>query len=294
MVTVGYGIAALLGLLMGSFAGATVWRLRARQLAEDKTTGERVPARELKRLKPLLGRSFTRDRSRCLECHHELRWYDLIPLVSWLSTRGKCRYCRKPIGWFEPLIELGTATVFVLFYHHWVSLYDLTMPLGLGLWGIALVMLVILFAYDAKWFLLPDIVTFPLIAVGAVLAALNVLSSSDMLATFYSTMGAVAVLGGLYLVLWLVSKGKWVGFGDVKLGLALGLLIGEWHLALLALFLANLVGTLIVLPGIMTGRLSRKAQVPFGPLLISGFFIALLWGTPIIEWYVRFTTTLML
>ena len=83
----------LLGLCFGSFAGATVWRLRARQLVADRASGEDVDSKELKKLLPLTKVSFAKDRSKCLHCGYELRWYDLIPLVSWVSLKGRCRQC---------------------------------------------------------------------------------------------------------------------------------------------------------------------------------------------------------
>ena len=100
---------------------------------------------------------------------------------------------------------------------------------------------------------------------------------------------SVLILGGLYLLLWTVSKGRWVGFGDVKLGLALGLLLVNWKLALLTLILANLIGTLVVLPGLVAKKLSRTSQVPFGPFLIAGFFISVVAGYPIINGYESFS-----
>src|SRR6476661_6297359 len=107
-----YSVITVIGLVMGSFAGAQVWRLRARQLVEDSSNGESVDSHELKRLRPLTGRKTSEDRSQCLSCGHTLAWYDLVPLASWASTQGKCRYCKKPIGKFEPFIEIGTALIF--------------------------------------------------------------------------------------------------------------------------------------------------------------------------------------
>lgn len=282
---------AVLGLLLGSFAGASVWRLRAWQLVEDKKEGYKVDQKELKRLKPLTGHSLTTDRSRCLECGHTLAWYDLIPLVSWLSTGGKCRYCRKSIGWFEPAIELATAGVFVALYTLWAYAPVVGPVWLLPLWLLAMMGLVILFIYDFRWFLLPNMVMWPLITVSGVIAAVRVAGQSSIAEALLSLCGSVAVLGGLYLLLYLYSRYRfgeektWVGFGDVKLGLALGLLLGDWRLALLALFLANFVGVLIVLPQLAMRKLSMKAHIPFGPLLIIGFLIALFAGTPIIDWY---------
>ncbi len=285
-------IAGVMGLLLGSFAGAQVWRLRARQLAHDKAAGEEYDTSEYKRLHGLMGQKTSEDRSRCLSCGHTLAWYDLIPLVSWVSTRGKCRYCKQPIGLLEPLIELGTASVFGLFTYMWIASSGLQAfgLILLLLWLAAFVMLIILFVYDLKWFLLPDVIMFPLIGLSLVISLMSItLFSNATLGEIASTTTSVAILGGLYLILWLVSKGAWVGFGDVKLGVALGLLLMDWKLALLTLFLANLIGTLVVLPGLLSGKLSRKAQVPFGPFLILGFFISLTAGHWILDGYMAFT-----
>ena len=109
-------IVSIGGLMLGSFAGAQVWRLRARQLDEDRQAGETIDKQELSRLKPLISVSLTSDRSVCLYCHHQLRWYDMIPLLSWAGTGGRCRYCRQSIGSLEPLIELGLSAAFVISY----------------------------------------------------------------------------------------------------------------------------------------------------------------------------------
>ena len=284
---------AVLGLVLGSFAGAQVWRLRARQLQEDKDAKESYDKAEYARLKPLIGQKTKEDRSRCLSCGHALAWYDLIPLFSWVSTKGNCRYCKTPIGRFEPIIELGTAATFGIITATFVSSFGLS-PVGivlLVLWLAALTMLVILFAYDLKWFLLPDRIVFPLIILAVIIQVvlLTSLPNGIDLTVLASIIGSVGILSGLYFILWLVSRGQWVGFGDVKLGIALGILIADWKLALLTLFLANLIGTLIVLPGLMTKKLSRKSQVPFGPFLIIGFFISLVAGSYLIAGYEDFT-----
>lgn len=276
----------LLGLCMGSFAGASVWRLRARQLAEDKAAGEPVDRGEYEQLSPLTKETLSTDRSRCLQCGHPLAWYDLVPLISWLSLRGRCRYCKAPIGKFELLMELGVATVFVLSFLLWPEpLTTLLGALHFGLWLSAATLLAILFAYDLKWFLLPDRVVFPLAVVGFAVSILHLVSATDVAGALISLGGGVLVLSGLYYLLWLISKGQWVGFGDIKLGFALALLLSDWRLALVALFSANLIGSLVVMPGMLTGRLNRKAHVPFGPLLIAGAVLAMLVGNQIITWY---------
>lgn len=285
---------AVFGLVMGSFAGAQVWRLRARQLVADAADGElsKDEQKELRRLRPLRDKTFKNDRSQCLHCQHELQVIDLIPLLSWVSTGGKCRYCKKSIGHFEPVIELCTATLFVTSYLLWPwPLVDAFPFVLFGLWLLAVVLFVILFAYDTKWFLLPDVIVWPLAAIGGVFAISQLSGTVDFAKALLSLTGAVAILAGLYAALYYYSlwrsrgESTWVGFGDVKLGLVLALFLADWRLAFLTLFLANLIGSLIVIPGLLLKLLSRGAHIPFGPLLIAGFFISFFWGEQIIDWF---------
>lgn len=279
---------AIFGLAMGSFAGATVWRLRAKQLVQDKLDGEEYDKREYKALLPLTKTTTTNDRSRCLHCGHTLAWYDLVPLISWFSTGGKCRYCHVRIGSFEPLIELGVAVFFVASYLLWPYSLGTTLEVGhLALWLLGGVMLAILFAYDLKWFLLPNKIVFPLIAIGALVASIIVGTSPDVWNAFINLAFAILILSGLYFAIWILSKGKWIGFGDVKLGLALALLLADYKLAIVALFAANLIGCLIVIPGMIRGKMTRTTHVPFGPLLILGFVIAGLAGQQLIDAYMN-------
>lgn len=290
---IGMGI---LGSVVGSFAGASVWRLRARQLIEDKKRKEPIDSSELRRLRPLAEQRISNDRSRCLDCGHELAWYDLVPLLSWASTGGRCRYCQQPIGRFEPAIEVATAAFFLSFALYWWSNYDLADTWGVfGVWLGVLVCTVILFVYDLKWFLLPDRVMWPFIAFSTAIGAVAVVSSAQPLVELVSVLAGIVILSGLYLALWFGSRGAWVGFGDVKLGLGLALLLADWRLAFLTLFLANAIGTLVVLPGLLTGKVSKKAHIPFGPLLIIGAFISLYFGDAIIQqFYLLSSMALML
>lgn len=283
-------ILGLLGLFFGSFAGASVWRLRARQLRIDISEGEKVGKKALQEVTKIKKGPALEDRSVCLHCGHQLKWYDLIPIISWLSLQGRCRYCRVAIGWFEPAIELGVAAFFVVSYLFWpsqlVSITDITQFI---IWLIAGVGLAILFVYDMRWFLLPNSVVFPLLGLG-IINVLVVLADrqfawSEIIGIFYGC----AILSGLYYLIYILSRYKWVGFGDVKLGLVLALLLADWRLSALALFLANLIGTIIYLPLMARGSVKRRTHIPFGPLLIGGWFIAGLFGTYIIAWYLTFT-----
>lgn len=277
---------AIIGAAMGSFAAATVWRLRAMQLQADKSAGQSYDKKEYSLLKTLLGKGFINDRSQCLHCHKELAWYELLPIVSWVVQKGACRSCKKPIGQFEIIAEVGVLLFFVASYLLWPT--ALSTPLEvvhLVLWLIAGVVMAILFAYDAKWFLLPDLLSIILIGIGVGVTAVVAVGSGDVLAIILSALGSVGVLGGLYGILYLVSRGRWVGLGDVILGTGLGLLLVQWQLALVALFMANLIGCIIVIPLMIAGKLKKNAHVPFGPLLIAGAVIAWFFGATIIDWY---------
>lgn len=276
----------LAGATLGSFAGAQVWRLRARQLAAEKQAGEKVDQKEFKRLKPLLEKRVKDDRSRCLSCGHKLRWYDLAPVISWLSLRGRCRYCRASIGWWEILLEVGLGSLFVLSYIFWPG--SLANPLELVkfvAWLIALVAMAVNFVYDARWLLLVPILNWLLIGLGLLYATISALQSADPVGVALSTIGAVLLLGGLYWLLWLVSRGRWVGEGDMYIGAGLALFLGGWQLGFVALFAANLIGTVLIAPGLFSGKIGKGSQVPFGPLLIAGGVLTWFVGDAVVRWY---------
>lgn len=245
---------------MGSFVGALVWRLHT-------------------------GRDFVKERSECEKCHHKLSALDLVPIFSWIFLRGKCRYCHKKIGIHALLLELSVGLVFAVSYIYWpLGLESWQAIVSFGLWLVFMVGLAALFLYDLKWQLLLDKIVFPLIVLGLIDAALRATLNGEHY--LLHIISGAAVLGGLYAALYGLSGGRWVGFGDVKLGIFMGAVLG-WEKALLVLFLANVLGFLVVMPGLMTGKLSRKSHVPFGPFLIMGFVIAGLFGDTIIRWYMQ-------
>jgi leader peptidase (prepilin peptidase)/N-methyltransferase len=284
-----YAALIIFGATFGSYGAATVWRLRARQLAADKKAGEDYDKKEYKRLKKIISTPL-QDHSQCLHCDYMLKWYDLIPVVSWLSLKGKCRNCRKPIGWFEFVMEIGVAAFFVLSYILWPNALTIGLDNGLEiahfvLWLAAGVVMAILFAYDAKWFLLPNRLSLALSVIGAGIVGITIAQTGDVTGTLLSALGSVAALAGVYGLLYVVSKGRWVGFGDVKLGVGLGLVLVDLPLAIAALFLANFIGCLIVIPLMASKKLKRTSHVPFGPMLIGGMVVAWFFGSAITNWY---------
>jgi len=280
-----YVALTLFGAALGSFAAASVWRLRARQLVADKEAGEEYDKKEYKRLKKIISKPLD-DHSQCLHCEYKLKWYDMIPIISWLSLRGKCRNCKKPIGWFEFLMEVGVAAFFVLSYTFWPGGVETALQIThFVLWLIAGVIMSILFAYDVKWFLLPDKLNFALAIVGLAIVGVVAVETGDVTGTLLSALAGVAILSGLYAVLYFVSKGRWVGFGDVKLNVGLALILVDWQLALVALFLANFIGCLIVIPLLASKKIARNSHIPFGPLLIAGAIFSFFLGWVILNWY---------
>ena len=274
------GALLFLGVVLGSFAGAQVWRVRARQLRTDKQTGHPYDKHEWRQLRVLLQGTLRDDRSRCLQCGHVLAWYDLLPVLSWLSTGGRCRYCQQFIGWFELVMELVLGVGLALSYLVWPWALPAS-SLLFAVWVVVALVLMILAAYDAKWQLLPDPLNYGLMALGALFVLVRVMTLHDV--DFVSLTGAVALLAGLYGGLYAISRGAWIGFGDVKLCVGLALLLGDWRLAFMTLFFSNMLGCIIVLPGLARGQLNTRSQVPFGPLLIIGCVISLLFGGSILR-----------
>jgi len=251
----------LLGLVFGSFVNALVYRLHAK-------------------------RDFVRERSECFNCHHVLGSKDLVPVLSWLALHGRCRYCHHPIP-DSPIVELAVPAAFVLSYIYWPLPFQGAGLLSFVLWLVCIVGFAALTLYDLKWFLLPNKIVFPLIG----LAVVQVLVTSLFISgTWTSIVGSVigaAVISGFFYLLFIASSGKWIGFGDVKLGIVLGLLAGGALKALLLLFIASAAGLLVALPLVIAGKANRKSHLPFGPLLILGMIVVTLWGTQIIGGYTR-------
>ena len=268
---------AVLGALLGSFACAQVWRLRARQLVVDKRDGEPVDRKELATLKPLL-KPAMQDRSECLHCHHPLAWYDLIPVASWLTLRGRCRYCRAPIGGAEIAAEIGLAATFVLSYLFWpVPLLSTGAMIAFSLWLVGCVVMTILLIYDMKWALLPFALNIALIVIAVAFRVCMALSTGE--SALGSLVLGLVLLAGLYL---LFSMFGWAGMGDGILGVSLALFVGTWEQAFLVLFLANLLGCLMLIPLMLRKQLHRQARIPFGPFMIIAAVIVMLWGNDIV------------
>ena len=260
----------VLGLVMGSFASAYVWRLRKRETAR----GSKVAAKY----------TMSRGRSMCPHCQHRLFAKDLVPLLSWLSLAGKCRYCQSSIGAQYPLTELVVSLLFVTSYLFWPFGFT---PIGWGLFVLWLVLVeigVILAVYDMRWTELPFRIVRPFTAVTVVFVGVRAYVQADFWSIGYALLAA-AILFGLFWAIHVGSKGEWIGGGDVVLAPALGLLAGTPLVVLLLLFIASFCGVIVALPGVLARHRSLVSKIPFGPFLLIATWVVVLWGERLITWY---------
>ena len=265
-------VLVFLGLCLGSFVNALVWRIHKQEAAGSKKAKQKY--------------SIANGRSMCPACKHTLAPLDLVPVFSWLMLRGKCRYCRKPIQ-DTPLAELVTPVLFILSYVYWPVSWSGQGKTLFGFWLIFLVGFVALALYDIRWYILPDRIVFPLMGlVGLQLVAQVALFEGglDVIATAF---WGVVMGGGIFWLLFRVSDGTWIGGGDVKLGFLLGALVGGPVQALLLIFVASLVGTAVSLPLMGLRGLKKTAHIPFGPFLLIAAVIVRLFGTDLVHWYQR-------
>jgi len=275
----------LIGLCFGSFVNALVWRV----YEQEKENSKKKPDK-----KYLAKLSITKGRSICPHCKHELAVRDLIPVLSWLSLKGKCRYCGKPISAQYPIVELGMVVLLVGSYLWWPNSFNTTQYELFGLWVVMMIGFLALTVYDLKWYLLPNRLLYPLFVPAVAWMAISVSTShgKGLGYTLAEVVISMVIDGGLFYILYQVSAGKWIGGGDVRLGWLLGLLALTPARAVLVLFLASLLGTAFSLPLLVTKKLKRDSVVPFGPFLLLAAVLVQLFGASLLAWYDR--TFLML
>lgn len=261
----------VLGAVFGSFACCQAWRWHYR-VEKKKDLGQW---------------------SVCLHCKKRLKWYDNIPILSWLFLRGKCRYCHAKIGWADFISEIGLAVAFLMLswayflpiLNNWNALATRPdfLALQLGVFVLTLILMVVLTVlavYDAKWGELPVVLLILAIVFGMMIFVLrtynlSLVDNGDIVKGMISALIGVVILAGTCFVIYKASKEKLMGGGDWLLALALALALADWWLALWTIFLANLLGDVIALPGALK---TGKTKVYFGPFLVSAFVIVMILG----------------
>ncbi len=234
----------LLGLCIGSFLNVLICRLPCGQSADG--------------------------RSKCPRCRKTLRWYELVPLTSFLIQKGKCRGCDKKISWQYPLLELATAALFVIFYTPQNFFLN-------ALLFVSVSAMIVIFMIDWQYGLILDAVIWPAAIIIGILQVINN-------ATILNLVSAALLAGGFFALQWVFSKGKWIGEGDIGLGILMGLILG-WPNILAALFFAYVGGAIISLILLVLRKKTFKSAVPFGVFLAPATLAALLWGEKVIKWY---------
>lgn len=231
-----YLLFAALGLAFGSFASVVITR---------------VPQN-----RSILGRSH------CPQCKKKLAPWELLPLVSYCVLQGRCRSCRHCIGILYPFLELSSVCVFVFAAvlepptHAFIA----SLTLALACWFLFVISVI-----DLRTRTISDALNIPFVA----LAALHTLLVHGAV---YSGM----VLAGIFFgVLFLLGRGRWIGSGDIILGIGIGALLGTWQLTLVALMITYIVGAVAAILLLLTHVLTRKDALPFAPLLAIGAYAAL-------------------
>lgn len=207
-------------------------------------------------------------RSHCAKCKHKLSAINLIPIFSFLIQRGKCSFCQTKISPIYPIIELTTAVTFLV----------LSFQKNLIINAILFSILIFIFFYDLLYKEIHDAVMIP----GILLAFIF----SIYLGSYASSIYGAAIGIGFFGLQWLISKGKWLGSGDIRIGAFMGLMLG-WQLILVAIMSAYLLGTIYSLYLLATKQASQKTAIPLGPFLSFGSAIAFFYGSTIIDQYLN-------
>ncbi len=257
----------ILGLLVGSFLSVVISRLDTKE-------------------------GFLKGRSRCPKCKAKILAKDLVPIFSYLILKGKCRKCGENISLFYPIIEITTGFLFALTY---IRFYDVlggpNLYLFLLLHFFIISVLLVIFAFDSVNYLIPDKIVIPSIIVVFIFSCMNILLNPTLGSDFLlyrpflvNLIWGVIIGGGFFASLVLISSEKWMGWGDVKLGVFLGIALG-YPLILVTIFSSFIIGTLYSLALIVLKMKTRKDIIPFGPFLVLGAFVAIFLGKYILNWY---------
>lgn len=239
-----YVIIFLYGLCIGSFLNVCIYR---------------IPLKE----------SIAKSRSHCMSCGNRLKWYDLVPLFSYIFLRGKCRKCKSKISVQYPIVEALNGLGYVLIF--WVNGINLTSIL----YSLCFSSLIVLTVIDWRTFEIPIGINIFIFALGVIETVIDYQHIVNHL------LGFISVSLFLYILV-LITKGRAMGGGDVKLMASAGLLIGAGNIVL-SLILGCIFGSVIHIARMKIQK--KDNRLAFGPYLSAGIFIAMLFGTDLIQWY---------
>jgi len=258
-MTLSYILIFCLGLIFGSFANVLIYRL---------------PRNE----------NFVSGRSRCPQCRKTLSWYDLIPLLSFLTLNGQCRHCGKKISWQYFVIELCSGVLFLAVYLNTQNLSVGASIFSFLILAILLETFLILFMTDLKYLILPDKIVF--FALGAVIV-FGALEKLKIIETSFGFLNWPNILTGLIfsavlLLLWLVSGGRWIGLGDSKLAALIGLVFGPVGGAMV-IYIAIVIGALTGIFLLITKLAKLESKLPLGTFICLSAILYFFAGSAIIK-----------
>ncbi|MBI5794356.1 prepilin peptidase [Candidatus Uhrbacteria bacterium] len=237
----------LLGLCVGSFLNVAIFRIHE-------------------------GGSVVRGRSKCQTCEEPISARDLVPVLSFLILKGRCRKCQSVLSWQYPIVELVTGGLFLLaFQRDGLSLTFVRDCVFLSY-------LIIIFVYDLRHMLIIDRFTIP-----AMIFAIIVNLWLGIVPAWSILVGGL-VLAAFFWIQFLVSRGTWVGGGDIRMGALMGFMLGLEQ-GLVALFIAYLLGAIVGVGLLVSGKANRKTPIPFGTFLATASVVVLFVGEPIVRWY---------
>lgn len=249
-------ILLILGLFLGSFLGVLV---------------DRIPRKE----------NVINGRSHCEHCKKELAWYDLVPVLSFVFLKGKCRYCKTRLPFFYPVIEITTAVIFGLVYLFFGALGFAYLLYFLFVSGI----FIVVFFTDLKYGIIPDKILYPGIIVSVLFAL--IFQKSEFLNHLASGILSFAFFVAVSYIFFVLTKKESMGGGDIKLALFLGLVLGFPNI-LVCLYIAFLTGSAISIILIIWKKKSfQKDTLPFGPFMVTGAAISLFWGNQIFSYFLK-------
>jgi len=294
----------IFGLCVGSFLNVLILRLGSGQVFRLGSDSGEAPHQNLGKH----GTGFRiGGRSHCPKCAHQLGWKDLMPVLSFIWLKGKCRYCGEKISWQYPIVEAATGILFVFLF---LSIFNFNLSISDVINLIYLLFitscLIVIFVSDLKYFIIPDeiILTgiigffvfklFGILNLGFFsdlgLAPLDSLASNgvkilDFKILLNPLLSAIAA-SAFFLAIVLVTRGKGMGLGDVKFAFLMGLVLG-WPQILGALLLAFVSGALVGLGLILAGRAKMKSEIPFGTFLAANTFLIMLLSEKILIRYIN-------
>ena len=224
------------------------------------------------------GQSIVSGRSKCFTCAKKLKWRELLPIISFVFLRGKCSACKTKISWQYPLVETITGIIFVLLFQQSQNIF------GFGFLILIFSILIIIAVYDYRHQIIPNLFVWIFNGL-AFLGLFNSFRISDFGFRIldWNALLAGFILFAFFALLWGMSKGKWMGFGDAKLALGIGWLLGITKgiaAITLAFWVGAIVGVLLIY--LNKNKYGLKSRIAFGPFMILGTIISFFWGEKII------------